>query len=277
MTVRIGQIEYANCVPLFMAFRELCPDAQYSYISGVPAVLNGLLAQGEIDLCPSSSIVYGNDPNRYWLLPDLSISAVGEVQSVLLFSRKPLQELNGARIGLTNESDTSVALLKIILNRFHGFANEYQRTGLPLTEAFSFFDALLLIGDMALKESLAGAHCHVYDLGAIWQQQTGFPFVFALWIVNRAAVAGKHAEVALLLQSLLKAKELSKLRLERYAAEATGLDWMSAQQRAAYWRIISYDLDEQQLAGLSLFYRHAAELGIIAEAPELSFFSIYSP
>lgn len=277
MTVRIGQIEYANCVPLFMAFRELCPDDQYRYVRGVPAVLNGLLARGEIDLCPSSSIVYGNDPSRYWLLPDLSISAVGEVQSVLLFSRKPLQELNGARIGLTNESDTSVALLKIILSRFHGFSNEYQRTGLPLTEAFSFFDALLLIGDMALKESLAGARCYVYDLGAIWQQQTGFPFVFALWIVNRAAVDGKHAEVALLLRSLLKAKELSKLSLERYAAEAKGLDWMSAQQRADYWRIISYDLDEQQLAGLSLFYRHAAELGIIAEAPELSFFSMYNP
>lgn len=277
MTVRIGQIEYANCVPLFMAFRELCPDDQYRYVRGVPAVLNGLLARGEIDLCPSSSIVYGNDPSRYCLLPDLSISAVGEVQSVLLFSRKPLQDLNGARIGLTNESDTSVALLKIILRQFHGFSNEYQRTGLPLTEAFSFFDALLLIGDMALKESLAGARCHVYDLGAIWQQQTGFPFVFALWIVNRAAVDGKHAEVALLLRSLLKAKELSKLSLERYAAEAKGLDWMSAQQRADYWRIISYDLDEQQLAGLSLFYRHAAELGIIAEAPELSFFSMYNP
>lgn len=277
MTVRIGQIEYANCVPLFMAFRELCPDAQYSYISGVPAVLNSLLARGEIDLCPSSSIVYGSDPKRYWLLPDLSISAVGEVQSVLLFSKKPIQDLNGARIGLTNESDTSVALLKIILNRFHGFTNEYQRTGLPLTEAFPPFDALLLIGDMALKESLAGARCHVYDLGAIWQQQTGFPFVFALWIVNRAAVDGKHAEVALLLQSLLRAKELSKLNIERYAAEAAGLDWMSAQQRAAYWHIISYDLDEQQLAGLSLFYRHAAELGIIAEAPELSFFSFSHP
>jgi len=83
--------------------------------------------------------------------------------------------------------------------------------------------------------------------------------------------------VAHLLQTLLKAKELSKLNIERYAAEAVGLGWMSVEQRAAYWHIISYDLDEQQLAGLSLFYRHAAELGIIAEAPELSFFSVSNP
>lgn len=272
MSLRIGQIDYANCVPLFRALQTECPSDHYSYVRGVPATLNRLLARGEIDLSPSSSIVYGSDPEHYWLLPGLSISTTGPVKSVLLFSQKPLDQLQGSKIGLTTESDTSVALLRIILKRYCGFENVFQRTDQPLTEAFTSFTALLLIGDAALRESLRGHACHVYDLGELWYRFTGHPFVFALWIANRAAVAGRHADLQGLARTLHHAKEIARTRLISYAADQPGFDWISKGDLAAYWQTISYDLGAKQIAGLKSFFQHAAELGIIPRCPGLVFF-----
>jgi chorismate dehydratase len=271
MSLRIGKIEYANCVPLFRALCSALGDDCHHFVTGVPAILNGMLAHGEIDLSPSSSIVYGADPERYWLVPDLSISATGPVKSVLLFSRLPLENLNGRLIGLTNESDTSVALLKIVLARFFGFDNEFERTDLKLPDALSRFSALLLIGDAALRESLEGHDCYIYDLGEIWYRFTGLPFVFALWIINRAAIVGRENEVRELVRSLQEAKCIARQKLAGYV-EGSGLEWFGAEELIAYWKTISYDLGAEEIKGVKAFYNHAAELGIIAAAPDLNFF-----
>lgn len=272
MPLRIGQIEYANCVPLFRALLNNCNEPRWDFVQGVPSQLNRLLERGEIDLCPSSSIVYGSAPEKFWLMPGLSISATGPVKSVMLFSRVPLEELDGRLIGLTSESDTSVALLKIILARFLHINNTFHRTTLPLKDALNEFSALLLIGDTALKENINNTSCHIYDLGELWFRFTGLPFVFALWIVNRSAVVGLEQEVSELSAALLAAKEIARQNLVRYAAEPGGLEWLTLSQREDYWRTISYDLGEDQLKGLTTFYFHAAELGIIKSSPRLEFF-----
>ena len=188
MTLRIGQIEYANCTPIFTALKARFDCGNYRFIGGVPTELNAMLGRGEIDVCPSSSIEYGKNPDSYFLLPDISISADGPVKSVLLFSRLPLEELNNRAIGLTTESETSVNLLRILLARKFGFTNAFERTPLPLPEALKTFSALLLIGDAALREGIGSSGFHVYDLGALWHAYTGLPFVFALWMVTREAV-----------------------------------------------------------------------------------------
>ncbi len=271
MSLRIGKIEYANCVPLFRALCSVLADGRHQFVTGVPANLNGMLAHGEIDLSPSSSIVYGADPERYWLLPDLSISATGPVKSVLLFSRLPLENLNGRLIGLTTESDTSVALLRIILARFFGFDNEFERTDLKLSDALDRFSALLLIGDAALRASLEPHYCNIYDLGEIWHHFTGLPFVFALWIINRAAIVGRENEVRVLARSLQKAKCVARQKLSGYV-EGSGLEWFGTDELIAYWKAISYDLGAEEIKGVTAFYNHASELGIIAGAPDLKFF-----
>jgi chorismate dehydratase len=274
MPLRIGQIEYANCVPLFRALRDYCNETRWDFVRGVPAQLNRMLEKGEIDLCPSSSIVYGTAPEKFWLMPGLSISATGPVKSVMLFSRVPLEELGGGLIGLTSESDTSVALLKIILARYLHINNTFHRTTLPLQDALKEFSALLLIGDKALRENINNPSCHIYDLGELWLRFTGLPFVFALWIVNRTAVDGLEQEVSELSAALLAAKEIARQNLVRYASEPGGLEWLTLSQREDYWRTISYDLGEDHLKGLTTFYSHAAELGIIKSSPKLEFFPL---
>ena len=85
--LKIGQIDYANCTPLFHVLREQFPCSGYEFVAGVPAELNRLLLSGEIDVCPSSSIEYAYHPELYTILPQLSISSIGAVASVLLWVR----------------------------------------------------------------------------------------------------------------------------------------------------------------------------------------------
>ncbi|SNB46177.1 menaquinone biosynthetic enzyme MqnA/MqnD family protein [Geobacter sp. DSM 9736] len=273
MTLNIGHIKYANCTPIFSALLDSPACSKYSFVGGVPSVLNALLRSGEIDVCPSSSIEYGKSPGKYLLLPELSISSVGPVKSVLLFSRLPMEQLDGARIGLTTDSDTSVNLLKIILRKQFGFLNDMERTGLPLAEALRDFSALLLIGDAALRESMKFHGLHVYDLGELWWRFTGLPFVFALWLVTEKTALGKPNEVAALWRELVQAKERAYGTYARIASRCAERSWMSEEDLADYWRIISYELTPEHLKGVDTFFGYASELGIIAERPQIRLFS----
>jgi chorismate dehydratase len=272
VTLRIGRIEYANCTPLFTALTSGCDCADYNFITGVPARLNTLLANGDIDLCPSSSIEYGKAFEKYCLLPDLSISSIGPVKSVLLFSSIPLEQLGNRSIGLTTESATSVALLKIILSRQFGFTNDFSCTSLPFPAALDSFAGLLLIGDAALRAAAQGNGYYVYDLGELWYAFTGLPFVFALWIVRRDVAIAKSSEILALSEKLLAAKRSAYDSYEKIAHESVESQWLDPAELVAYWRTISYDLTPAHLAGVRCFFRYAAELGILAGEPKITMF-----
>lgn len=269
MTLFIGHIEYANCTPIFTALKSNFDCSGYRFVSGVPATLNAMLGRGEIDVSPSSSFIYGQAPDKYYLLPELSISSIGEVKSVFLFSRIPIEKLDNRAIGLTTESDTSVNLLRVILKKGFGFHNELQRTALPLQEALHSFSALLMIGDSALREGMNSQGLYVYDLGKLWYELTGLPFVFALWIVTREAVADKLQEVKELGARLLEAKRLAYGAYDEIAAASKAMAWISRERLVDYWRTISYDLTERHIEGVRQFFRFATELGLLSQEPEL--------
>lgn len=268
--VRIGQISYLNCTPIFTALKELYPDSGYRYVPGVPAYLNGLLLAGQIEVSPSSSIEYARNHASYRFMPDLSISACGHVRSVLLFSRYPLEQLAGRSIGLTSESATSVVLLKILLRKYLGLENTFTVTDKPVVAGLQEFAAVLLIGDQALKESIRETEDYrVYDLGALWQQFTGLPFVFALWLVREEWYQRSRLEVLLLRDRLLAAKRESLASLERIAENNKGNGGLSRNVLIDYWRTISYDLTPSHMEGVRHFFHCAAECGLIATEPEL--------
>jgi chorismate dehydratase len=270
--IRIGQIDYANCTPIFTALQEKFGGENYTFVKGVPAKLNGMLNRGEIDVCPASSIEYGKFPGRYLLLPEISISSIGAVKSVLLFSRVPISELDGACIALTTESETSVNLIRIILAKCYGFANTFERSTLPVRDALAQFSAMLLIGDAALKENLDSRGCYVYDLGELWLDFTGLPFVFALWMVTREAAEQKTVEVRMLAERLHAAKHYAYETYEAIAERCIEREWLGKSALVDYWRTISYDLTPLHLEGVATFFRYASELGLLETEPEIKVF-----
>lgn len=272
MMLRIGRIEYANCTPLFHLLRERFPCDEYEFISGVPAALNALLADGRIDVCPSSSIEYAIHSERYRILPDLSISSDGAVASVLLFSRVPVEDLHHRKILLSSESATSVNLLKVLMKQLYCCDCEYAVNKQNISDALSTAPALLLIGDAALRASIHEPDVMVYDLGEVWRKWTGLPFVFALWLCR---IEVSENEILLeLSRQLIQAKQLASLHYERIVTLAGELSWMEPEHLLSYWRNnISYHLDPRYISGLKLFYQKCFEMGLVKAVPTLNFTS----
>lgn len=273
--LRIGRIAYANCTPIFHELQRQAPDEDYQFVGGVPSHLNARLAAGEIDVCPSSSIQYALHPERYLILPDLSISSIGAVGSVLLFSRIPIEELTGQTILLSSESATSVNLLRILMKKRFGCSCRFAVSEQPLDSALQEAPAMLLIGDSALRASFLESGLLVYDLGQLWHDWTGLPFVFALWFCGRPVAKDRSVEVARLARNLIVSKERACTDLEVIAQNSPEALWMGSERLVAYWRDnISYDLGSSHLAGLTLFYRYCAELGLLPAEPGLQFLEI---
>ena len=272
MTLTVGHITYANCAPFFHYL--LTAGFAGRIVPGVPAELNRLLAGGALDVSPSSSFEYARNWRDYLLLPGHSISARGPVKSVLLFSPCPLEELEGAEIALTGESATSVNLLHILLREFLHHRQVLLRVpGQPVEELIAAGRPALLIGDRALKaarETRKGLNVH--DLGELWYRFTGLPFVFALWILRREAAANKRKEVLALLAQLAESRDRAFASLETLAAESPERAWMGEEPLADYWRCMSYELSEDHVAGLQLFFSLSQKYGLLSELPEIRFF-----
>ncbi|MEZ4484929.1 MAG: menaquinone biosynthesis protein [Syntrophotaleaceae bacterium] len=271
MSLRIGHIDYLNCVPFFHYLNTERSDD--CIIKGTPARLNTLLANGQLDVCPSSSFEYGRNWQDYLLLPDLSISACGAVNSVLLFSHRPLTELGRVPIALTGESSTSVHLLQILLREYCDFADlDLHRPASSVEDMIAAGATGLLIGDRALKAVQSQLAPYVFDLGSLWQAFTGLPFVFALWIVRRDAVEKRGEEVACLQRRLRVGLDRALADLPTLADKTAGRSWIRAAELLAYWRAMSFVLDDAHLQGLMLFFRLAVKYHFLEEMPELNFF-----
>ena len=258
--LRLGHIEYSNCFPVHARLVDAGPPDWLALVPGIPSRLNAGLAAGEIDVAPASSIEFARHSDRYRILPDFVIGSDGPVQSILVESDRPLEDLDGAEVAVPTASASSVVLLRILL--------EIRLGVRPL---FRWFDqatesdpvsagagAALRIGDVALRRVFP-ARRRVADLGAVWNEWTGLPFAFAVW----QASVGPEADRLLgcLHGALLESREFfhaHSAELARRHAPGFGLP---AARLQSYWLSLNYDLDARMQAGLLRYYALAAELG----------------
>lgn len=271
--IRIGEITYANCIPIFAGLRKKDPWGPYHYHPGDPATLNRLLYAGEIDLAPASSLEYGRHPDRYLLVPDLSISSGHEIQSVILLSRVPVEDLHRKTVLLSPASASSNALVRILLEKRYGINCRYayadgEGSGLPPDS-----DARISIGDGALKAYLSPSGSpYLYDLSVLWREFTGLPFVFALWLVSREAVEREPGNVSRLVLRLHEARDYAQAHFPELAGEFENGLAIPAAALLRYWESISFALTAENIESLHRYYDYAEELGLIPESPPLYFF-----
>ncbi len=176
----IGKIPYLNTVP-FYALDEYTP---FKILPVVPRRMGILLDQQMIDAGVFSLLDYVRQESRLELL-GFCIATRDQVKSVMLFSKEGWRDLHGKRIAITDESATSVKLLKVLLEKKYGVTAEFERLHGGVND-LSAFDAVLLIGDEALRRNkygLAGFEL-VFDLAREWYDWQKLPFVFAVWAVR---------------------------------------------------------------------------------------------
>ena len=169
---RVGSVRYLNAVPLTRGLEDEVAFA-------TPSRLAEMLQRDELDAAlVSVTEVLFND--RYDVLDGIAIASLGEVKSVLLAHRQPLEAVR--EIFCDTASLTSVHLLRVLLAE-RGLRPEFK----PLAnyDFASLPDYTLLIGDPALDFSLAPHQHEIWDLGAAWSELTRLPFVYAVWALRR--------------------------------------------------------------------------------------------
>ncbi len=268
--LRVGRIPFLVCAPYFHASLEGLPATTFT--EGPPRALNPLLASGALDCAPSSSFEYARHASEYVLIPGLCTSGRGEVKSVLLFSRVPWEELGGAPVALSPDSDTSNALVRV-LSRFR-FAVDPLFLPPAAPGAPERVMGKVAIGDAALREASAGEWPYRYDLARVWQEWQGVPLPLGVWILRAQAVREKPELVA------AYARHLHDSLRAFFADPDAALDaWERAfglpLDRAGsldFFSTADYALTEAHARALSSFFALCAASGLLDEAPPLRWY-----
>lgn len=271
MTLRLGHIDFLNSLPVTLGLErgDVPLPAGTTWVRDVPTTLNAMLARGELDVSPISSIEYARQADDLVLLPDVSINSAGFVHSVTLFYRNDLESVRDGRIAMTPRSATSQVLLRILLERHFGMRATLATEEPDLEELGHSCDGALLIGDDALRAVLAYPNLGRRDLGQEWGAFTGHPMVFALWCARRAWAEDHPEELRAISEALVAGKKWGVAHRADVVEVARKRAWLSRAYMQSYFRHLNYDLDADKLAGLRLYYEHALDLGEIPAIPPL--------
>ncbi len=261
---RIAAVSYLNALPLIWGLIRGKDSRDYQISLHPPHECSRLLREGLVDVALIPSIEF-SQIGGLSTVPGLGISSRREVRSVVLISRTPPDRIR--RLAVDDNSRTSVALARLVLARAHGCRPAIEPMPPDLDAMLERNDAALLIGDAALKETVAldggGAGSRpglvVLDLAREWNLLTGKPFVFAFWacrpVVNSAEIK----------PALERSLEEGLANLEAIVSDASGRSGLPAEAVRSYLtRNIHYRLGREELDSLRIFYRMSWEDGILS-------------
>jgi chorismate dehydratase len=262
----ISAISYLNTAPLLWDFEHGTAGNDFEITYTVPSQCAAELANETADIGIIPAAAYATIPNLV-ILSGVAIASQNAVGSILLISRKPLDQIRS--VALDNSSLTSVALTRVLFQKFWGGGREFNSAAPELDSMLASHDAALLIGDPALK--IDRSRYHTWDLAEEWIRFTAKPFVFAFWAVRNEALKSSTLDLAAIFQHS-RDHGLEKKSLEEIAR--TWAPRLGITKDAVHRYLttnIHYSLDEPCLDGLQLFYQYAFECDALPRVPELYF------
>lgn len=285
--LRISVVEYLNTAPLVWGFTDGPLRNRYELSFTVPSLCAEALRRGEADVAIIPAIEYQRIENVV-ALPGMAVAAKGEVRSILVIAKKPIDRAR--RVALDRCSRSSAALVRLLCPGLWGISPEFVEAepdpGTMLVQA----DAALVIGDPALRVAVkadalmgkqpSGGPCctgdpseqpvpgvdtlFIYDVAHQWREMTGQPCVLAIWVARREAATPE------VVADFLASKEYGVARIGEIAEGAALKLDLPAKELERYLREnIDYSLDEENRAGLELYFRMCAEAGLIPRAKPL--------
>lgn len=273
--VRIGMVNFINTAPLYDIWQRTVNRPEWIVVEASPAVLNKMLYANELDMGLVSSQEYAVHPQDYLILDDISISASGPVGSVFLFSRCDPHLLSDRTLLLSGQSQTSVSLVKIILEKFyHVFPNYEVGSVLGAHEKNNIW-AALAIGDEALVLAQSKTYPYKVDLSKIWHEKTSLPFVFAIWAMQEEFCLKNPELVMEIHRELLRCKNKGKQDLKNISKRVAPRVSMDTEACYEYLRGIEHDLSPDKKKGLVRFIEYLIERGEgVTEALPLKIFPL---
>lgn len=257
---RIGMVNYINTAPIYEIWKKSVTSDAFLVFENPPSALNRMLAAGDIDLGFVSSIEYAVNPGKYRILGDLSISASGPVGSVFLFSEVPIGKLSDTTILLSNQSETSSSLLKIILEEFYSLQPTYFSG--PVNEVnCQKSEAVMAIGDQALRLAASGKYPFKLDLGEIWYNHIGLPFVFSVCAVREEFCRKSPQLMAAVHKELIRCRNEGQKNLRNLCQAVAPRIPMEIEKCYGYLTALEFDLGERKIEALTTFYRYLIARG----------------
>ena len=289
--LRISIVEYLNTAPLVWGFTDGPLAGKYDLSFTVPSQCAEALRRGDADVAIIPSIEYQRIDGVV-ALPGMAVAAKGEVRSILVVAKRPIEM--ATKIALDSSSRSSAALVRLLARNYWQIQPEFIEAAPEPSEMLKRADAALVIGDPALRVSLKwealnskapsdGSCCQgdiedmpvpgyetlfIYDVAYQWRQMAQKPCVLALWAGRREAITPE------VLADFQASKQYGLERLREISeAAAIKLDMPPRALERYLMENIDFDLDEENLAGLRLFYEKAFAAGLTSRNRPLEFVS----
>ncbi len=243
--ITIGTVPYLNALPLTAGLSGL--------VRAVPGRLAAMFREGALDVALLPIFEWVRDPSRP-IVGSGAICSPGPVDSVLLFSRVPPEQAR--TVWLDESSLSSTALVKVLFAEHFKAVPDFSGCG-PNTDPREVdADAVLLIGDPALKAPRDGLI--VTDLAGAWRSLTSLPFCFAAWLARDEKIAERVTE------EIEEARERGLASRHAIAERESPEMGIPAEVLYRYLTTrITYDLGEQERAAIRRFAQSCRELALV--------------
>ncbi len=221
----LARIPYLNCAPFFAGLRF---ESGWDATDVSPRQLGQLAEAGEVTAGPMSLVDFLRLQDRFERLGPLGIAVRGRAGSAILFSRKPIRQLDGVTIAVTEETSTTSLLLRVLLEQRYHLKALLTPSIQPLAQDA---EAVLLIGDDALRLHAANRlYPFEIDVAFEWWLWQHLPFVFAVWAIRKDCDAQAKRSLSAALQHTLAVnlRQLNELVV----------------QPAASWQVAAEDLTQ---------------------------------
>ena len=278
-SLRISIVQYLNTAPLVRGFTHGPLRGKYQLSFTVPSQCAEDLRSAAADIAIIPAIEYQRIPDLV-IVPDLAVASKQSVRSLLLVSKKPIREVTSVALDRTSRSTQT--LLHILCNKHWNISPQCFQAEPDLAAMLDRADAALLIGDPALRLAIAAAphairtaagervvpasiaaltsshELFLFDIVEQWRALTNLPAVLAFWAGRREVITPE------VVQDFQDSLAFGLQHLDAIVRESSAeMNLPIADLRRYFTENIDYQLDEENLRGLTHYYALAAHLGLI--------------
>lgn len=176
MALKVGRIPYMICEPFYFDTER----RGLQLVDTRPQTAAADLEQGIIDAAPVPIVDTFGKEDLFQPVGGFCIASTDRAGSMFLYSKRPIAELQEARIAVAPEAVTATKLLQALLEL------RYEVQPQAYVSRQEEHDAFVVSGDAGLRQRRgARGFPHRYDLGEEWYNWMRLPFVIARWMARR--------------------------------------------------------------------------------------------